>query len=50
MVNYLEYMIMIFETPLIFIIKKEIQSFQDELMIPTKGSEESENIKNHQII
>ena len=34
-----------FETPLIFTIKKEIQSFYDELMIPTKGSEESKNIK-----
>ena len=30
-----------FETPLIFIIKKEKQSFYDELMIPTKDSEES---------
>ena len=34
-----------FETPLIFIIKKEIKSFYDELMIPTKDSEESKKYK-----
>ena len=34
-----------FETPLIFIFKKENQIFYDELMIPTKGSEESKKYK-----
>ena len=34
-----------FETPLIFIIKKEKQSLYDELLIPTKDSEESKKYK-----